>query len=246
MARAPWMAFYWSDYLADTQHLTTEEHGAYLLLIGAYWSRRRPLPEDDRFFAAVTKMSVKKWKMVCPKIREFFDISAGHWTHHRVEKELLRSNARSTAAQRGGNASCATRARVTTTTTTTKEEDIEKPSLRSVKKKPRAQIGDFVPDEAEAAAFWASKDREDISAFEQAQQFRDHHLKLGNTMADWRAAWRTWYREAVNRVRKPYEPRKSSRANSIEGAALWLRDEEIRNRRNSSEAQPALPAPQRS
>ena len=41
MAALPYMQFYVADYLADTTHLTAEEHGAYMLLLFSYWQLRR-------------------------------------------------------------------------------------------------------------------------------------------------------------------------------------------------------------
>jgi len=34
-------------------------------------------------------------------------------------------------------------------------------------------------------------------------QFRDHNLKTGSTMADWPAAWRTWYRNQPIMIKPP-------------------------------------------
>lgn len=88
MASASFQQFYWGDYLRDTMHLTTEEHGAYLLLIAAYWTRGRAPEDDDQQLAAITRMSLKKWKMVRPKISRFFEISEGHFFHFRIEEDL--------------------------------------------------------------------------------------------------------------------------------------------------------------
>jgi len=64
MSKAPSMPMYWDSYIADTTHLTTEEHGAYLLLLAAMWRRDGSVPDDDKDIARIVGLSLSKWLKV--------------------------------------------------------------------------------------------------------------------------------------------------------------------------------------
>ena len=57
MSTAPIMPLFPDAYLADTTHLTTEEHGAYLLLLMAMWRRSGKVPNDDADLARIVGLS---------------------------------------------------------------------------------------------------------------------------------------------------------------------------------------------
>ncbi len=81
-----WMPLYIGDYLQDTTRLTTEQHGAYLLLIMDYWTNG-PLPDDDSSLAQVTRMQPAAWKKCRPVMARFFTIVDGEWCHKRIDEE---------------------------------------------------------------------------------------------------------------------------------------------------------------
>lgn len=81
-----WMPLYVAEYLADTGHLTTAQHGAYLLLLMHYW-RKRSLPDDDKQLAAITKLPLRLWLDSKETLQAFF---MDGWRHRRVEEELQR------------------------------------------------------------------------------------------------------------------------------------------------------------
>jgi uncharacterized protein YdaU (DUF1376 family) len=108
-----WMPVYIGDYLADTMHLTTEQHGAYLLLIFHLW-RRATLPDDNTVLAKITGLDASSWSSARPVLAEFFKIQDGQWRHGRVERERIRvaakqetnvKKAKSAASKRWRNAS---------------------------------------------------------------------------------------------------------------------------------------------
>jgi uncharacterized protein YdaU (DUF1376 family) len=111
MAALPYMQFYVADYLADTMHLTTEEHGAYMLLIMNYWQTGKPIPKKR--LACVARMSNDRWNSVEDTLYEFFtEDERGCWKHTRIEQELSKVRAKSNQAKEAGRASAAKRAAI--------------------------------------------------------------------------------------------------------------------------------------
>lgn len=96
------MPFYVGDYLSDTMALTTTEHGAYLLLIMAYWKNSGPLPDDDTRLAATAKLSQSDWSAIRRNIASFFQIGGGVWQHKRIDAELERAQNLAKAKSRAG------------------------------------------------------------------------------------------------------------------------------------------------
>jgi uncharacterized protein YdaU (DUF1376 family) len=106
MSGRPWMPLYISDYLADTERLTTVQHGAYLLLIMHYWTTGG-LPADDRQLALITRLTTQSWmRWAKPVLASFFHVTDTHWHHKRIDQELAKraelSMKRAVFGSRGG------------------------------------------------------------------------------------------------------------------------------------------------
>lgn len=82
--KRPWMPLYVGDYLAKTAHLSTIQHGAYLLLILHYWANGR-LPQDEKQLMAIARMSADEWSSNCQTLASFFEPK---WRHSRIDAEL--------------------------------------------------------------------------------------------------------------------------------------------------------------
>jgi uncharacterized protein YdaU (DUF1376 family) len=86
-----WMPLYVADYLSATSRLTTEQHGAYLLLLMDYWKNGAP-PDNDAVLAQITRLSPDAWSNARSMLEGFFQLSSGHWVQTRVESEMQKAN----------------------------------------------------------------------------------------------------------------------------------------------------------
>lgn len=105
----PWFAFDVAGYIKDTLRLTTESHGAYLLLMLDYYATTEPCPDDDDILAAVAKLPVEVWREKHRKvILPFFKVRDGKWVHDRIEREMqeamLKHSSTIARATAGGHA----------------------------------------------------------------------------------------------------------------------------------------------
>lgn len=208
-----WMPIYLGDYLGKTARLTTEQHGAYLLLLFDYW-RSGPPPNDDAILAQITRLSRPAWKKMKPTILAFFNERDGKLFHNRVEEELEKAEenkdrrterAKTAAAARwsGARSNATSNARSNATSMPKAVlGECPPPSPKSSKaavSRAKACPADWKPDPfaegSEAAGIvstWA-----DTEVARQLERFIDHHRAKGSRFVDWQAAWGTWVRNSV-------------------------------------------------
>lgn len=105
MSSYPYMPLFVGDYLGDTAHLTTLEHGAYLLLIMAEWQSGKALPAANGRLANVARLSSDEWMQVEPSLRPFFNVDGSSWSHPRVQRELIKVREKSEKNRAAGKVS---------------------------------------------------------------------------------------------------------------------------------------------
>ncbi len=103
MAALPYMQLYIADYLADTMHLSAEEHGAYLLLMFNYWQTGKPIPKNR--LAKIARLTNERWADVEPSLQEPFCDNGEEWVHLRIEEDLASVREKLTKKSAAGKAS---------------------------------------------------------------------------------------------------------------------------------------------
>lgn len=93
MSARPFMQWYIGDYLRDTGHLNAEQHGAYLLLLGAMWVRDGSVPNDAAQLAQIARVERRRWPAVWAVLSPFFiQDNDGGLTQKRLRQEIAKAN----------------------------------------------------------------------------------------------------------------------------------------------------------
>ncbi len=220
-----WMPLYVADYLADTARLTTEQHGAYMLLIMDYWRNGAP-PDDDAVLAQICRLQPAQWRKHAPLLRGFFESSGGKLVHKRIDFEREKasgiSDKRTTAAKQGAakrwhkempnSIANGIANGIANAEQTTSQNDAPSPytinqvepsgSTLLVDKRRKRLPPDFSP--SDSGIDFAQK--RGVNVADELQKFTDYHSAKGTVMADWQAAWRTWVGNAKTFARPSVSP----------------------------------------
>ncbi|WP_294390387.1 DUF1376 domain-containing protein [uncultured Sphingomonas sp.] len=106
MAEFPALPLWTDAYLGDTTHLTTFEHGAYMLLLMIAWrSQGCFLPDDDALLARYTRTTPDKWRKLKPVLQPFFTVKEGGWHQARLQDEFRLLQSRRDQQVQAGRAS---------------------------------------------------------------------------------------------------------------------------------------------
>lgn len=222
MARKPddWMPLHIGAYHADTAHLTRDQHGAYLLLLMAYWRRGGPLPADDARLANIAKATTSEWRKLRPVLAEFFTEEDGTWKQKRADEELAKAVAKQLAKSEAGAKGAKTRWQNDSTAIADasichRQNDAPLPSplpvpseltsLREVAHATRWASDRSVPSDwiVDAAASRKEHHLPEIDLDLEAVNFADYWSSKSGASAtkkDWRRTWLKWAREARPRV----------------------------------------------
>jgi uncharacterized protein YdaU (DUF1376 family) len=104
-----WMRFNVGDYLADTMHLTTFQHGIYVLLIMHYF-KHGGLPNDDAALRRIAKVpNVLLWRNESGPVLAMFKAHGDALRHSRIDAERERARAISEVKSAAGRVGASSR-----------------------------------------------------------------------------------------------------------------------------------------
>jgi uncharacterized protein YdaU (DUF1376 family) len=97
------MPWYTDAYLADTTDLSTEEHGAYMLLLMTMWRAGGSLPNDPEFLRRVVKATPCKWSSIWKVLSRFFYEENSKIVQRKLKKIFETSQRKKSVAKSNGS-----------------------------------------------------------------------------------------------------------------------------------------------
>ena len=198
MSSKAWFPFYVGDYLADTQMFTTEQHGAYILLLAHYWTNQGPITSNPRDLQIIMGLSKYNFSKNSPAILKKFTEKNEKFYHSRMDREIAKaveiSTVKAKSGKRGGLAKAQASAKqkptqsqsqphIVTTTRGTRLPDDWKPEPELLQ--------------------WAASERPDLDLKKSTDSFCDYwHSKAGAAArrVKWDLTFKNWIRnERTNR-----------------------------------------------
>lgn len=83
-----WYPHHIEKYRRKTGHLNIAEHGAYRLLMDAYWDMRGPLPADETRLRKLIRADPDEWNAVRDAVLAFFTLTDEGWRHEKIDENL--------------------------------------------------------------------------------------------------------------------------------------------------------------
>jgi uncharacterized protein YdaU (DUF1376 family) len=200
-----------SAYLSDTGHLTTLEHGAYLLLLIAMRrSQSGWLPNSDQYLARATRMTLGRWKRIAPTIRAMLVVDGDQVSQKRILRERQDSdqdsksipsknqnrpaNSLKTNTPASNIPNAPTLLRESNNSTVEKKESESGANLKRgrYRRGPRSIIPkDWTPSE-HGLLYASAKGFDAVKISQIARACLLYHRKHGTLIADLEATWESW------------------------------------------------------
>jgi uncharacterized protein YdaU (DUF1376 family) len=212
LAQFPMLPFWTDAYLGDTTHLTTIEHGAYVLLLITMWrvkGDKKRLPADDRTLARYAKLTSQQWARIKPTISPFFDEKDGFWYNGRLSDEYVFVKQQRVRQSNAGKASALKRKNRGSTSVPTTEQPpanpLPTPNKENIqKKKSDGGKGSRIDPDLELSNSngryawdqgFAEKQIRDL--WEEFKTYWHDNETKKAIKKNWDQAWQTWVRKDI-------------------------------------------------
>lgn len=164
MSAPPFMQMYWADYFGDTRHLSCEQHGAYLQLLGSMWLAGGVLPNDPRKLAKMTGCTASRWARIQADVLALFEVEGDCIQHKRLKLELKKAREKSIKLAEVG--SLGGKAKALKTLEPPLANATETPAYARASSDIRDQIPEKTTDDDSARARFSDIDRATITDLE--------------------------------------------------------------------------------